>query len=147
MSSKIEYTTTESDLALKRVKAGERERSKQCRVFDKIVAARQALAAGLHLQSRLVEKQYEPDLDWEEHPEDDDFDEEEEDEEDFLSNLPAEEDCNSTAELIFRVLMWQRITDLSPEYIRQLYEQRSMMREEERAFIKDCWNVRFRSCY
>jgi hypothetical protein len=147
MNSEIEYTATEFDLALKRVKAGERERSKQFLVFDKKVAARQALAAGLHPQSRRVKKQDEPDLDWEEHPEYDDFDEEEEEEEDFLSNLPAEEDCNSTSELIFRVLMWQRITDLSPEYIRQLYEQRSMMREEERAFIKDCWNVRFRSCH
>jgi hypothetical protein len=138
-----------------RVMASEISWSKTCRVFDKRRQQTQALAsgepqgkAGVHPTSRYFSpKDIEPNLDWEDHLEDDDFDEEEEEEENLLSNLPAEEDCNSTSELIFRVLMWQRITGLSPEYIRQLYEQRSMMREEERAFIKDCWDVRFQSCH
>jgi hypothetical protein len=150
-----EIHTLEKDASksrhFQRVMASKISWSKTCRVLDKRQKKKQALASGepqgkayVNPTSRYFSPEQEPDLDCEDDLKDDDFDEEEE--ENLLSNLPTEEDCDLTSETIFKVLMWQKTTDLSPEYIRQLYEQRSIMRAEEHAFIKDCWDVIFQSC-
>jgi len=149
MSSKIEYTATESDLALKRVKAGKRERSKRCRVFDKTVAARQALAAGLHPHSRHVEPQDEPDLDWEEHPEDDDFDEKEP----VPSLYPGEEEFDNRAlhfcpmtQMYYEDYMRRR-NEWFDRYFEELYAQRELEQAEKDYFIESCWDAILVHCH
>lgn len=148
MSSEIECT--EFDLALKRVKAGERERSKLCRVFDKALAARQALAAGLHPQSRRVEKKDDPDLDWEDHPEDDDFDDKEP-----VDNCvyPGEEEfdyrdlhfCPMT-QLYYEDYMRRR-NEWFDRYFEELYAQRELEQAEKNYFIESYWDAILVHCH
>ena len=137
---------------LKRVKARMLARSKQCRVFDKAVAARQVLAAGVYPQFRRVE----PDLDLE----DNDFDVEEESdrsvypaEESDRSVYPAEEVfdyrdlhfCPMT-QLYYEDYMRQR-NDWFDRYFEELYAQRELEQAEKDYFIESCWDAILVNCH
>jgi hypothetical protein len=131
---------------LKRVKARMLARSKQCRVFDKAVAARQVLAAGVHPQFRRVEAQVEPDLDLE----DNDFDVEEESD---RSVYPAEEEfdyrdlhfCPMT-QLYYEDYMRQR-NEWFDQYFEELYAQRELEQAEKDYFIESCWDAILVNCH
>jgi len=139
----------ERDRNLKRVNARMLERSKSCRVFDKGVAARQALAAGLHPQSRCVETRVKLDLDWREHPEDDDYDEVEP----VLSVYPGEEEfdyrdlhfCPMT-QMYYEDYMRRR-NEWFDRYFEELYAQRELEQAEKNYFIESCWDAILVHCH
>jgi hypothetical protein len=136
----------------KRFLAKRRAWSKDCRVNDKVAAAKQALAADLHSHcSRSVFSKHLEDDDCEDHPEDedDDFDFEEKDESSVYS---GEEEFD------YRDLHFCPMTQLYHEeyerqqyewfdrYFEDLYAQRELEQAENEYFIESCWNALLQKC-
>ena len=138
----------------KRFLAKRRAWSKDCRVNDKVVATKQALAAGFHSHcSRSVFPKHLEDDDCEDHPEDEDddfdFDFVEKDE---SGVYPGEEEFD------YRDLHFCPMTQLYYEeyerkryewfdrYFEDLYAQRELEQAENEYFIESCWDALLQKC-
>jgi hypothetical protein len=139
----------------KRVLAKRRAWSKDCRVNDKVAAAKQALAAGLHSHcSRSVSPKHFEDDDCKYHLEDDDFyfDFDVEEESD-RSVYPGEEEfdysdlhfCPMT-QLYYEDYMRRR-NEWFDRYFEELYAQRELEQAEKEYFIESCWDAILVNCH
>ena len=130
--------------------------SKDCRVIDKVAAAKQALATGLHSHcSRSVSPKHfeDKDDDYEDHPEDEDddfdFDYVEKDE---SGVYPGEEEfdyrdlhfCPMT-QLYYEEYERQRY-EWFDRYFEDLYAQRELEQAENEYFVESCWDALLQEC-